>query len=135
MSYVYKRTLPRLTDENRFYWTSGQDGVMRMQRCGDCGFWIHPTMPVCPSCYSRNVAPDVLSGKGEVFSYTLNVKPWGPGMKTPYAIAVVRLAEQDKLQLTTNIVNCPPEDVKIGMPVKVVFEQDEDIWLPMFEPA
>jgi uncharacterized protein len=39
--------------------------------------------------------------------------------------------------LTTNIVNCPVDDVYIGMPVRVTFEAHpaEDIWLPMFEPV
>ncbi|KCZ93225.1 hypothetical protein HJO_05200 [Hyphomonas johnsonii MHS-2] len=45
------------------------------------------------------------------------------------------LEEQDGLNLTTNIVNCDPADVRIGMPVTVVFEQVEDVWLPLFEPS
>ena len=44
------------------------------------------------------------------------------------------IAEQDDVRLTTNIVNCEPADVTIGMPVRVVFEQREDVWLPLFEP-
>ncbi len=35
----------------------------------------------------------------------------------------------------TNIVNCPAEEVRIGMPVRVVFERYDDVWLPLFEPA
>ena len=44
------------------------------------------------------------------------------------------IAEQDDLRLATNIVNCEPAGVTIGMPVRVVFEQREDVWLPLFEP-
>jgi uncharacterized OB-fold protein len=32
-------------------------------------------------------------------------------------------------------VNCPPEQVEIGMPVQVTFEQHEDVCIPLFEPA
>jgi hypothetical protein len=35
----------------------------------------------------------------------------------------------------TNIVNCEPADVSFEMPVRVVFEQHEDTWIPLFEPA
>ncbi len=135
MSHTYQRPLPRLDEENHFYWTSGKDGVLRMMRCQSCKYWIHPAGPVCPKCLSREIAPEALSGKGEVFTYSLNVKPWAPGMKVPYVIAVVRLAEQEHLQLLTNIVDVAPEDVRIGMPVEVTFEQDEDVWLPMFRPV
>jgi uncharacterized OB-fold protein len=134
MSLSYQRTLPFLTDENRFYWTSGADGLFRMMRCQACGYWIHPTRPICPKCYSYDLRPEVLSGKGEIFSFTLNYKAWAPGLDVPYVIAVVRLDEQPGLQLTSNIIGVKPEDVRIGMRVTVSFVQDEDVWLPMFRP-
>lgn len=130
----YQRMLPRLSDENRFYWTSGSEGVLRMLRCGDCGNWVHQPRPVCNKCHGKNLSPQPLSGKGEIFSLTLNHKAWGPGLDVPYVIAVVRLDEQDDLQLTTNIVGIDAEAVRIGMRVTVTFEQDEDVWLPMFAP-
>ena len=39
------------------------------------------------------------------------------------------------LRLTTNIVGCAPEDVRIDMPVKVCFEAWDEVYLPLFEPA
>jgi len=134
MSQGYQRMLPRLDEENRFYWTAGADGVLRMLRCDDCRLWVHPPLPLCPRCHSKALVPGTLSGKGRVFSYTLNCKSWGPGLEVPYTIAVVALDEQPGLRLTTNIVDCAPQDVSIDMRVAVTFEQDEDVWLPMFRP-
>lgn len=134
MSGGYQRMLPRLDDENRFYWTSGADGVLRMLRCQDCQFWVHPPQPVCPKCHAKHLAPEALSGRGTLFSYTVNEKSWGPGLEVPYVIGIVMLDEQQGLQLTTNIRGVVPEEVCIGMPVTVAFEHDEDVWLPMFEP-
>ena len=57
-----------------------------------------------------------------------------PAPDHPYAIAIVELDEQRGLRLMTNIVNCPAEAVRIGMRVRVVFEQREDVWIPLFEP-
>jgi len=105
-----------------------------MLRCDACSNWVNPPRPICSKCLSKRLSPQPLSGKGEVFSLTLNYKSWGPGLDVPYAIAVVKLDEQDDLQLTTNIVGTAPEAARIGMRVAVTFEQDEDVWLPMFAP-
>ena len=51
-----------------------------------------------------------------------------------HLVAIVELDEQPGLRLTTNIIECPPEEVYIGQSVRVVFEQKEDVWLPLFEP-
>lgn len=134
MADLYHRSLPLLDDENRFYWTSGRDGVLRILRCQACGRWQHPPSPVCPRCLSDQLSPEAVSGKGEVFSFTVNVKPWGPGLEVPYVIAIVRLDEQADLQLTSNLIDVAPERVRIGLRVMVTFEQDENVWLPMFRP-
>jgi uncharacterized OB-fold protein len=58
-----------------------------------------------------------------------------PSPDHPYAIAIVELDEQEGLRLTTNVVNCAAEDVRIGMRVQVVFDQYEDVWIPLFQPV
>lgn len=105
-----------------------------ISRCGDCGTWTHPPSPVCPSCLSDNVAPQPTSGRATVETFTVNYRPWGPGMDVPYVIAIVVLDEQDDLRLTTNIIDIDAEAVRIGMRVTVRFENDEDVWLPLFAP-
>jgi uncharacterized OB-fold protein len=75
-----------------------------------------------------------VSGKGRVATYTINHKQWVPDLPVPYVLALVELAEQSDVRLPTNIVNCAPESVYIGMPVRVLFEQAEDLWIPLFEP-
>ena len=128
------RVQPALDDENRFFWTSGADGRLRFLRCQGCGYYLHPPSPRCPQCGSRELAPEPVSGDGEVFSYTVNHQPWDGGTE-PWVIALVALPEQEGLRLTTNIVGCPPEDVRIGMAVRVAFEQHDQVWFPLFEPA
>lgn len=128
------RPLPELNDLNRFFWTSGADGKLRMQRCQDCNRWLHPAGVICPECLSRNLAPQELSGQGTVEAVTLNYQPWFPGVEVPYVIAIVSLDEQKGLNLTTNIVGVPPESVHIGQRVRVVFEAVEDVYLPLFTP-
>ena len=127
------RKLPRLEPETEFFWTSGADGKLRIQRCGDCGTWQQPPLPRCAACGSEAVAPQVTSGKGRVASYTINHEAWVPGLEVPFVYAVVELAEQAELYLFTNIL-APVDAVRRGMPVTVEFEQHDDVWLPMFRP-
>ncbi len=129
------RILPRITDANEFFWTSGADGHLRFLRCGACGYWIHPPGPICPVCHSKALAPEAVAGTAVLHTYTVNRQAWLPGFDPPYVVAIVELPEQEGLRLTTNLVNCALDDVRIGMPVRVVFEQWEDVWLPLFEPA
>jgi uncharacterized OB-fold protein len=130
------RVLPRVDDTNEFFWTSGRDGVLRFLRCQVDGTYIHPPAPVCPVCLSRDVVPAPVSGRATVATFTINHQPWYPGLDPPYAIAIVEIEEQPSVRLMTNVVGCPPEDVRIGMPVQVAFEQyADDVWLPFFAPA
>lgn len=128
------RVQPALGDDNRFFWTSGADGHLRFLRCQACGHWLHPPIPRCPACGGRDLAPEPVSGRGVVHSFTVNHHSWDGGTE-PYAIALVELAEQAGLRLTTNVVGCEPDAVHIGMPVTVVFEQHDEVWFPLFQPA
>ncbi len=134
MSDAPFRVLPAVDDENRFFWTSGADGRLRFLRCQSCGYYLHPPPPRCPRCWSRDIEPEPVSGQATVHSYTVNHHPWD-GATEPYAIVVVAFPEQDDLRLTSNVVGCPPDEVHIGMPVQVTFEQHDLVWVPLFEPA
>ncbi len=129
------RVLPRLTSgDNEFFWTSGEDGRLRFLRCANCRYIIHPPSPRCARCLSKEVAPEPVSGKAIVVTYTINYQAWIPGFDPPYAVAIVEITEQPGVRLFTNIVNSPLEDVQIGMPVRVTFEHNGDVWIPLFEP-
>jgi len=128
------RVLPEVTAESMAYWTGGADGELRVYRCQDCQGWIHPPTPACWRCRSRRVEPEVASGRAVVAAYTINHHPWLPGFPPPYIIAIVEMEESRDVRFTTNIVDCDIEDVHVGMPVEVVFEHREDVWLPLFRP-
>jgi uncharacterized OB-fold protein len=127
------RLLPRLDETNRYFWTSGEDGKLRFLRCQQCGYWLHPPAPRCPSCLSKELDVEAVSGQATLHTFTVNHQPWYPGLDPPYVIAIVELPEQEGLRLTTGIVGCASDEVEIGMPLQVTFEQYEDVWLPFFE--
>jgi uncharacterized OB-fold protein len=82
---------------------------------------------------SEAVAPEAVAGTGAVATFTVNYQAWMPGLEVPYVIARVSLDGVPGVYLTTNIVGCPAEEVHIGDRVRVVFEQQGEIYLPLFE--
>lgn len=129
------RPLPAIDKDSAAFWTGGKDGRLLIHRCGDCGYYVHPPVRSCPECESRAVAPQPVSGRGRIYTYTINYKQWVPGLPERYVLALVALEEQGDVLLPCNVVNCSPDDVTFDMPVKVLFERHEDVWVPLFEPA
>lgn len=126
--------LPVISAENEFFWRAGEAGTLRILRCEACAHFIHPPMPICPCCFCREVKPHPVSGRAVLASYTVNYQAWVPGLAVPFSIGLVELVEQAGVRLTTNIINTPVEALRIGMKLRVVFAQREDVWLPLFEP-
>jgi uncharacterized OB-fold protein len=132
---VDARQLPEVNSENEYFWRAGRDGVLSVLRCGDCKTWIHPPSPRCHECWSENLGPEAVSGDGTVFAYTVNHQAWRPDLDEQYVIAIVELAEQAGLRLTTNIIDCDPSAVHSGLRVRARFLEAGDVWLPMFVPT
>ncbi|HEY6608672.1 MAG TPA: OB-fold domain-containing protein, partial [Candidatus Limnocylindria bacterium] len=129
------RPLPELTPTNEWFWTAGKDGCLRIQGCDDCGTLVHPPVPICPSCRSRSWSPKEVSGRATVVGFTVNSHPWLRGFDPPYVVANVALVEDANVRLTTNLVGCDPSEVHVGQVVTVRFDNDEDVWIPLFEPT
>lgn len=134
MSGTPARKLPALEPLSAFFWTSGQDGKLRIQRCGTCSRYQHPPTAICPACRTDTMAPAEVSGRGRIKTFTVNAQVWLEGMTEPFVFAAIELDEQPELYVFSNVL-APPAKVASGLPVKVVFEQQEDVWLPLFELA
>jgi acetyl-CoA acetyltransferase/uncharacterized OB-fold protein len=129
------RPLPAVTPETEFYWTSGADGRLRVLQCQGCQSLIHPPQPVCRYCHGHELSPHAVSGDATLIGFTVNHRFSLPGLPAPYVIGQVALVEDPRVRLTTNIVDADPADLELGQPMRVVFEQAEDVWLPLFRPS
>ena len=129
------RPLPFIDKDIESFWTGGKNGKLLIQSCEGCGYLIHPPTGFCPNCGGRDTAFLAVSGRARVVSFTVNHKAWMPDLEIPYVVALVTLDEQPDVQLATNIIDCAPDAVHIGMPVEVRFEQQDDIWIPIFRPV
>jgi hypothetical protein len=128
------RVLPTTDELSAFFWTAGADGELRVLRCDACTYVIHPPVRYCPACGSRETGPAGVSGRGTLYSFTVNHQPWD-GVGDVYVIGLVELEEQADVRLVSNIVGIDPEDVRIGMPLEAVFEDHDPVFLPLFRPV
>ncbi len=106
---------------------------LRFQRCTDCGTWRHVPREMCAGCGSQAWAWERSSGRGTVFSWTVAARPMHPAFaaRTPYAPVIVEMDEG--VRLLSEVVDCAPEELVIGMPVEVTFaELTPEISLPKF---
>lgn len=129
------RPLPVITEENEFFWTSGADGRLRLTECESCSALLHPPQPVCRYCRGHETGVRAVSGYATLIGFTVNHRFNAPGMPAPYVVAQVAIEEDTRVRLTTNLVECDPDELELGMRLEVVFEQVEDVWLPLFRPA
>jgi uncharacterized OB-fold protein/acyl dehydratase len=125
---------PAIGTDTRFFWEGTQAGELRIQRCAECGELRHPPGPMCPRCHAVKRDHVTATGRGTVYSYVVQHHPPVPGREPPFVVALIELDEG--VRMVGNLIGCPPEDVRIGMPVEVTFERvDDDLTLPQWTPV
>jgi len=114
------------------FWEGVKRHELVLQRCKDCGKFLHLPRPMCPKCRSLETEWVPSSGKGHIYSWVTYRKSPHPAFQAPYSVVLVELEEG--VRLVSNMTDCTPEEIHIGMPVEVVFEDlAEDLTLPKFK--
>lgn len=129
------RPLPRPSEHSQEFWAATTEGRFLLQRCEACDEAIFYPRVNCPSCGSTDLVNTDASGRGTVHTFTIARRPTHRAFAdaTPYVIAIVELAEGP--HVTTNIVECDPDGVTVGMAVELTFADEVDgIALPLFRP-
>lgn len=134
MTAAEDRTLPVVEGESAFFWLSGKEEVLRIQRCEACQHWQHPPLPLCPKCHSAALSAQAVSGRGRVKTFTVNHQPWKPGIAVPFVFAAIELEEQAELYVLSNVLDAT-DRIRSGMAVEVCFQHHEDVWIPLFRPV
>jgi uncharacterized OB-fold protein len=132
----YKNPLPQPTPASRPFWEAAKRHELQIQRCNKCGTHIFYPREVCSECLSPDLNWVKVSGRGTLYSYTIAQAPTHRSFTedVPYVIAIVALAEGP--HLTTNIVGCKPQELKVDMPVVATFDDvTPEITLVKFRPA
>lgn len=127
--------VPFLTPATEFFFTSGADGRLRVQRCNACSGYEHPPKPVCTRCRSRDLAPAAVSGRALLFGFTESHRFQLPGLPNPYISGTVALEEDPRVKIAAVIVDADAEDLVLGMTMEVRFVASGEHWVPVFAPA
>ena len=135
---AYAKPLPVPDRETQPFWDFCKQHELRAQRCSACGAFRWPPRTFCPKCYSAECEWARLSGRGTVYSFSVvhHAVVAAFAGDVPYVVALVTLdGAGDLVRLLSNIVDCPWEDARVGMPVQVVFDDvTSEVTLPKFEP-
>lgn len=142
MSTTNDLPLPRFySDGSREFYDATKRHELRIQQCARCESFRFPPQAMCPECHSLESQWTQVSGRGTIHTYTVvpHFEPrsvpmfsW-PDDRYPIVVVIVELQDADRVHIVSNVVDCNPDDLKVGMEVDVVFEDiTDDITLPRF---
>ena len=135
----YLKPLPRVDEFTKPFFDNLKRHVFSVPRCNDCGDYGWVPYPACRSCQSVDLTWTPVSGEGEVYTYSVVYR--GPGafvQEVPYVICMGKLNERPRSCVVgANMVNVDPLAVRIGMKIKIAYEDipAEDITMWRWEPA
>ena len=132
----YNKPLPRVLPETAGFWEAARRHELVLQTCRACGAKIHFPRLLCPHCLSRDLGWERAVGRGTVYSFTIIHQALHESFaaEVPYVYAIIEL--QEGVRMISNLVGVALENVRIGMPVRVVFEDaTPEISIPRFEPV
>jgi uncharacterized OB-fold protein len=119
------------------FWEGTRKGEIRLPKCRDCHQFHWYLSFLCPFCQSPNIEWQAITSQPRLFSWTCVRQDLTQvfTIRGPYIVAMVEFDEAPHLYFTSNLVDCPPEDVHIGMPLEAVFQKvDDKITMPLFKP-
>ena len=130
---IYDKPMPVIDPGTKPFWDAAREHRLSIPKCNECGKYHFYPRELCPHCHSDNLTWTDVSGKGEVYSYTIARKPAGPvfAADVPYVIAMIALDEGPRM--LTNIITKDVDSVRIGDRVSVSFDDvAPELTLPKF---
>lgn len=139
MAVEYAKPLPAPDLDTQEFWDGCKEHELRAQRCTACATFRWPPQGICPECYSWDFEWVKLPETGKLYSYVVVHYVAVPAFAddVPYVVAHITIdGTDDRVRITSNVVGCPWEEVRVGMPVRVFFEDvTPEFALPKFRPA
>ncbi len=136
---TYQKPIPLKDQDNKAYWNAADEHRLALQKCNDCNTYAHPPGPSCARCGSENVVWENLGNdvKAQIYSYIISYRPFLPGFQDdlPTIIAQAQLEKVPEVKIMCNVLNCDINDIQIGMPVQMIWEDiTDERALPQWTP-
>jgi hypothetical protein len=121
------------------FWDAAKEDRLVVPRCTHCGTFRLPPSPYCFSCQQQGVEWEELPGTGRIFTFTIVRHPLHPDLAEvcPYASGAVELdgTQGAGARMLVNIIDCDPDELKIGDAVEIVWEHvNDEMSTPRFRP-
>lgn len=130
-----ERLLPNPDPVSQPFWDALHEHRLVLQKCGQCGAIRHYPRPVCDQCYSMEVEWADASGKGTVHSWTVSHHAFHISFKRDLPITLALIDLDEGVRLNCQLKGVDPEDIRIGLPVRVGFEDlTDDVTVPVAFP-
>jgi uncharacterized protein len=125
---------PQINSETKPFWDATAQSKLMLPRCSACDTVIWYPRAFCPACSSFDISWFEASGRGTIYSFTVNRRGQGDYRDRAYVVAYVELEEGPRV--LTNVVDCDLEKLEVGQAVEVVFHPTSNgAALPRFRPA
>ncbi len=134
----YTKPLPDVAEKFTEYWTGCKQHKLLVQRCKACGTYRWYPRYMCGDCGSLDTEWTEVKGRGKVYTYVIVYRSPLASFKdeVPYSTVVVELDDVPSVRMLGRLINYPPEEVKIGMPVEVFFDDvTEEVTLANWQPV
>lgn len=125
----------RIDHDNKAFYRGLLDRQLLIDRCADCAHWFHPPRAICPKCWSRDIRPAAVSGRGHIhLLILLHQGPPAPGVDyaMPHPVASIELEEQPGLRFTSTIVGSDAAQLAIGQAVELAWIDRGQNPVPVF---
>ena len=127
----------KIDHDSKYLYRGWLNKQLLINKCANCGEFHHPPKPICPNCWSSSLNPTEISGRGRVhLAMFLRQGPAAPDVDyiiSPHPVTTIELEEQEGLRFTSTIINCPLEDIKIGIAVELAWIERFGAPFPVFK--
>jgi uncharacterized protein len=136
-STEYAKFLPEGIPSSQMpFWESLKAKAVQVQRCDNCGAYLYIPKDICNHCHSEQLTWTPISGHGEVYTYTVVRRAPTPAYAEDAPYTLVHVTMDEGFRMIAKLNGVAPEDVRIGMPVHITYQEVTPEWTLMeFEPA
>jgi uncharacterized OB-fold protein len=129
-------------EPTRPFWAAAAAHELQIPRCEQCGRYHWYPRDRCRYCRGEAFSWERVSGRGTLFAWVEVTHAFLPqyAEKVPFVPGLVALEEDPAVRLTTEIVDCPPDELRFDLPVSVVFRPitfsgvEGSVTAPLFRP-
>lgn len=125
---------PVPSDFSRPFWEATKQKILLLQYDPQAQRYQFFARPISIFTGRRNLEWRPAAGTGSVYTYTVVHRAPLPAFarRTPYVVASITLDEG--VRIMAHLINCRPDDVRIGMKVRLAWEPRGEYNVAVFEP-